>query len=451
MRGATVAAPKAPVRRTGALHLLLRARSSWIGSFGADAYEEKVIERRILWRRNLVISDPAGVRHVLLDNAANYSKTAIARRLLEPGLGKGLITMEGETWRKHRRIMAPSFDYQSIAAAVPSMAEAAGDLVARWKALPAGTVIDMAQEMRRATLRIIASTMFSADSRDIEALVERSVERYQTQLRPSLLDFLGLPEWLPRWRQKHLARATLAEVTVAIDRIIAERRAAPEPARPDLLARLLSARDDGVPLTASEIRAQVLTIFMAGHETTSLALTWAWYLLAQHPAAQAKLEAELASVLGGRPPRHEDVANLAYTRMVMEEALRLYPPAHTISRQALGPDEVCGRRVKKGAIVFVMPWVLHRHRRLWDNPDAFVPERFSPEQSAARPRWAYLPFGDGPRVCIGAAFALTEAIVVLAALAQRFRPALVPGQTIEPHGLITLRPRHGMMMTLEKR
>ena len=446
-----LAMPPRPAPRTQALQLVFRARSNWIESFGDDAYDEPILERRLLWRHSFVVNDPAAIRHVLLDNAANYSKTAIARRLLEPGLGKGLITMEGDPWRRHRRIMAPAFDHQSVVAAVPAMAQTADEVAARWDALSPGAVVDMAQEMRRATLRIIARTMFSTDSSGIEALVGSSVARYQASLRPSIFDLIGLPDWLPRFRQNWNARFAFAELGTAIDSIIAARQGAPEADRPDLLARLIAARDEGQKLTPDELRAQVVTIFMAGHETTALALTWTWYLLARHPAAHAKLEAELSALPGSRPLCHDDLANLAYVRMAIEESLRLYPPAHTMSRQALGPDKLCGRRVGKGDIVFIVPFLLHRHRRLWDDPGRFLPERFAPERAEARPRFAYLPFGAGPRICIGAAFALTEAIVVLAALARRFRPRLVPGQRIEPCGLITLRPRHGLMMTVERR
>lgn len=443
--------PPRPAPYTPPLQLLFRARSNWIESFGDDAFEEPILERRLLWRHSFVLNDPAAIRHVLLDNAANYSKTAIARRLLEPGLGRGLITMEGDLWRRHRRIMAPAFDPQSVAAAVPAMAEAADEVAGRWDALPPGAVVDMAREMRRATLRIIARTMFSTDSSGIEALVGGSVERYQASLRPSIFDLIGLPDWLPRVRQTWNARFAFAELGAAIDRIIAARQAAPDAERPDLLARLVAARDEGQALTPAELRAQVITVFMAGHETTALALTWTWYLLARHPAALAGIEAELSALPGTRSLRHDDLANLVSVRMAIEEALRLYPPAHTMSRQALAPDELSGRRVRKGDIVFILPFLLHRHRRLWDDPDRFLPERFAPERAEARPRFAYLPFGAGPRICIGAAFALTEAIVVLAALARRFRPRLVPGQRIEPCGLITLRPRHGLMMTVERR
>jgi cytochrome P450 len=199
------------------------------------------------------------------------------------------------------------------------------------------------------------------------------------------------------------------------------------------------------------VRDQVVTIFMAGHETTAQALAWTWYLLSQHPAAEAKLHDELTSVLEGRAPRHEDLANLPYTRMVIEESMRLYPPAHTLARQPIVTDEVLGHRIPAGAVVLIVPWLLHRKPSLWENPDRFEPERFSAERASARPRFSYIPFGAGPRICIGAAFAMAEAMLILATIAQRYRLHLKPGHPVEPQGLITLRPRYGLRMTLERR
>jgi cytochrome P450 len=190
---------------------------------------------------------------------------------------------------------------------------------------------------------------------------------------------------------------------------------------------------------------------MAGHETTAMAMTWIWYLLSQHAAVEAKLHAELDAVLGGREPDSQDLAKLTYTRMVIEESMRLYPPVHTIAREALADDTLAGLRVPKGSAVLISPWVLHRHRRLWRDPGRFEPERFSSEQAAARARFSYLPFGGGRRICIGAAFAMAEATLLLATVAQRFRLRLLSGHPVEPQGLITLRPRHGMKMQLERR
>jgi cytochrome P450 len=222
----------------------------------------------------------------------------------------------------------------------------------------------------------------------------------------------------------------------------------------DLLDRLIAARDgeSGVRLTNDEVRDEVVIIFLAGHDTTALALTYTWYLLSQHPEVENKLHAELARVLDGRLPTHDDLVNLPYTKMVIEESMRLYPPAPGISARAvLEDDEVAGVRVPKGSMIMISPWLLHRHCLLWDNPQAFDPERFSPERSRNRHRFAYLPFGGGPRICIGMALAMTEAQLILATLAQRFRPHLIPNQNIVLQHRITMRPRDGIKMTLAPR
>jgi cytochrome P450 len=247
-----------------------------------------------------------------------------------------------------------------------------------------------------------------------------------------------------------VAGRTLGEFDTEIDRLINMRSIGPESGLKDLLARLIAARDEqtGGGMTAREVRDQAITIFTAGHETTAMAMTWTWYLLSQHPVEEAKLHSELHRVLGGRAPNSDDLSKLAYTRMVIEESMRLYPPVHTIAREALADDTLAGRHVPKGSNVLIAPWVLHRHEQLWHSPGQFDPERFSPEQTAARPRFSYLPFGGGRRICIGAAFAMAEATILLATIAQRYRLRLVSGHPVEPQGLITLRPRRGMMMTL---
>jgi cytochrome P450 len=234
---------------------------------------------------------------------------------------------------------------------------------------------------------------------------------------------------------------------------LTERGRAPEAEPKDLLARLISARDTetGGGMTAKEVRDQVVTIFMAGHETTAQALSWTFYLLSQHPDVEGKLHDELAAVLPGRTPHYEDLADLRYTRMVIEESMRLFPPAHIMGRQPISDDEVLGHRIPAGSTVLIVPWLLHRKPALWENPDCFDPERFAPERVARRPRFAYIPFGAGPRICIGAAFAMAEAMVILATIAQRYRLRLKPGFLVEPQGLITLRPRYGLRMTLERR
>jgi cytochrome P450 len=446
----------APVPHRGRMPLFeffRTRRDNMVATYGEEAYERDIIERKMFGRRRFLVNEPAAIKHVLLDNAANYRKTEITRRLLEPGLGRGLITSEGETWRRHRRTMSPAFDHRSIASYAPIMTEATGELLADWSRLGQDASIDVAIAMMQVTLNIISRTMFSSDSDHIVAIMERGAGRYQAQMRPNMMDFIGLPAWLAGMGRIRVADRTLGEFDTEIDHLIKLRSSNPDDGPKDLLSRLIAARDEqtGGGMTAQEVRDHVITIFMAGHETTAMAMTWTWYLLSQHAPEEAKLHAELATVLGGRAPGPEDLSKLTYTRMVIEESMRLYPPVHTIAREALADDTLAGRHVPKGSAVLIAPWVLHRHRQIWHNPGLFDPERFSPEQSSGRARFVYLPFGGGRRICIGAAFATAEATLLLATIAQRYRLSLVPGHPVEPQGLITLRARHGMKMVLVPR
>jgi cytochrome P450 len=446
-----LALPRVPEEPLSLFQYLRVLRDNSLSTYRPDIHAEDIAERRFFWKRTFFVNQPDAIKHILVDNAANYHKTEITRRLLEPGLGRGLLTSEDETWRRHRRIMAPAFDHRSLMSYAPTMTEAAAALLARWNQLPDAAPVDVSVEMMRLTLKIIARTMFSTDAEEVGAIVEEAVGRYQREVRPGLLDLLNLPDWVPRPETRRWPHI-FDRFDAVIDRLMA-RDAATNGERKDLLARLLEARDaeTGRGMTPREVRDQVVTIFMAGHETTAQALTWTWYLLSQHPTVEAKFHAELDRVLGGRAPRFEDLAELRYTRMVLEESMRLYPPAHTISREALAEDEIEGHRVPKGSVVSIVPWVLHRHRLLWDRPEVFDPERFVPERASERPRFAYIPFGGGPRICIGMGFAMTEATIILAMLGQRYRLRLAPGAAVEPVGLITLRPRNGLPMQLERR
>jgi len=449
----TLAAPGAPQGRASLRQSLRAMRENALTAHGPENFSADIIAQRILWRRMFILNEPGAIRYVLLDNAANYTKSEVGRRLLEPGLGRGLLTSEGETWRRHRRIMAPAFDPRSVVGYTPIMTEVTHTLLAQWDALPEGSEVDAAAAMMHVTLHIISKAMFSSDSDEIVDVVESGVGQYQTMVRPSLFDLLHFPQWFARLVAPLPTEGIFDEFDRKVDLLLTERGREPDAEPKDLLARLLAARDaeTGGGMTAKEVRDQVVTIFMAGHETTSLALSWTWYLLSQHPAVEAKLHRELAEMLGGRTPRNDDIANLRYTRMVIEESMRLYPPAHTTGRQPIKPDEILGHRIPAGAEVLIMPWLIHRKPQLWENPERFDPERFAPERAAERPRFAYIPFGAGPRICIGAAFAMTEAILILATMAQRYRLHLKPGHPVEPQGLITLRPRYGMQMILQRR
>ncbi len=446
-------APVPPRGRMSVWQFLNALRDSTISTFSQDAYELDIVHRKVLGRHLFVLSDPVAIKRVLLDQVANYEKTEITRRILEPGLGKGLITLEGDTWKAHRRTMSPSFDLRSVASYTPIMTAAAEELMASWRVLDAGASVDVADAMMEVTLRIISRTMFSSDSDDIMSIMGHAAGRYQATVLPNILDLLGVPEWLAGLGRSRAARRAFAEFDTVIDRLIESRMREAGNAPKDLLARLIGARDEqtGGGMSATEVRDHVITMFMAGHETTAMAMTWTWFLLSQHPAVEAKLHAELDEALGGRAPTQDDLAKLTYSRMVIEESMRIYPAVPAMEREALAEDTLSGVRVPKGSTVMIVPWVLHRHQKLWKNPERFDPERFSPEGCAARPRFSYLPFGGGRRICIGAAFAMAEATILLATLAQHFQFRLVPGHPVQPQSMITLRARHGMKMLLEPR
>lgn len=441
--------PARPEKIPGLATFLRMVRDNTIAVWPDFMFEATITERRTFRRRVLIAHHPDAIRHVLLDNAGNYARDRIGRRLLEPGLGKALLTLEGEAWRRHRRIMAPAFLPRRIDAFVPVIADVTRDLVREWDALPDGTEIDVSAAMTRLTLRIIARIMFSTEADGDAKTVGEAVTAYMELARPAIADLLGLPAWMaPRRRS---AQATLAGMDRVIRAIIERRRRAPA-AHDDLLALLLAARDEdgGGGLGDGELRDEVATVFSAGHETTANALSWAWYLLALAPDEADRLAAE-ASAVGGDPADAAALTRLPRTRMVFDETLRLYPAAHTIARAALGDDEIMGVRLRAGTEIIMSPWVMHRHRAFWPDPDRFDPENFSSAASAARPRFLYFPFGGGPRICIGAHLAITEALIILAMLTSRFRLHLVEDQCIDPVGLITLRPRHGIRMRIERR
>ena len=404
------AVPAMPPRFRGWLPLvpyIRRARENLIAIWPEEAYEQDFIARRFLFRSIFIANNPDAAQHVLQTNADNYVKSMITRRLLGPGLGQGLLLSEGTLWRRQRRIVTPAFRHERVRALDSVMTAASRDMLARWDELADGTELDMAREMMRFTLDIVCRTMFSSD---IEAEAEEigaCVSRYQDTVgRISIPDLLGLPGWLPRLGARQARDAIRREDAILRDLI--GRRRARGAAGDDLLAMLLEARDEetGEGMSENQLLDEVATIMNAGHETTANALVWTWYLLAGHPAVEARLHDELTEALADRIATADDLPALPYTRMVIEESMRLYPPAHTISREALADDEICGHHIPAGSTVMVLPWLLHRHKALWADPDAFDPGRFAPERADERPRYAYIPFGGGPRICLGASFAM---------------------------------------------
>ena len=451
----TLAGALAPAARRGN-DRRRRARDQPFPGLTERMFEEPIVSGRTLFGSYMLVSDPAGVRRVLVENAANYPKTSMDLRFFTALFGGGLLGTDGEVWRRHRRVMAPAFDPRSVAAYGPAIAASAREFLTRWDALPNGAAVDMAQEMKALTLQVIARTVFSTDSAEIIDLIGGTLSRgLEAASQANILDLLPvIGEWRMKARERRLA-ASSAGLDEAVAALVKAREANLAAAPADLLTRLVAAKDEeggGAGLTPKEIRDEIITIFMAGHETTAGTLSWTWYVLSQRPVEAARLGAELDAVLAGRPPTPEDLPNLTYTRRVVEESMRLFPAAPGLStRRAREADEVCGHPVPKGAAVTIMPWVIHRHRRLWDDPERFDPDRFAPEGSAGRPRFAYLPFGAGPRVCIGQVLALNESILILAALAQRYSPRLAPGAQVVPQANVTLQFKTGLKMTLERR
>ncbi len=395
-----------------------------------------------------LFNHPDLIRDVLVTNQKNFHKSRgleRAKRLL----GNGLLTSEGEFHLRQRRLAQPAFHRQRIAAYAATMTDFAGRTRSQWKN---GATVDMHVEMMRLTLGIVAKTLFDADldseAAEIGGAMTAAFESFNYAMLPFTEYLDRLP--IPAVRRFNAARDRLDRT---IYRMIGERRASGED-RGDLLSMLLLAQDtegDGTGMSDAQLRDEALTIFLAGHETTANALTWTWYLLSQHPEVEARLHAELATALGGRLPAFEDLQRLPYTRMVLAESMRLYPPAWAIGRRALNEFEAGGFTVPAGSVVLMSQYIMHRDPRFFPDPERFDPERWTPEAQTERPKFSYFPFGGGARVCIGEQFAWMEGILLIAAIAQQWRMQLVPGHVVDLQPLITLRPRYGMRMTLERR
>ncbi len=397
-------------------------------------------------RRFYLLNHPDFIQHVLQDNYRNYRK---GYEQIEPLIGKGLVSSDGNLWRRQRRLMQPAFHRQRLASFATTITSTTNEMLKRWQPMARrGEPIDVAAEMMRLTMDVILKTMFSTHIADRADVAGRAFETTLEHVNMRLMAPFDWLESLPTPGNRRFQRAlrTLDDIVYGI---IDERRRHPTGTN-DLLSMLLEARDEetGESMSDQQLRDEVMTIFLAGHETTANALAWTWYLLSKYPEAERRLEAELATVLGGRPPTFEDLPRLTYTRMVIDEALRLYPPAWMFAREAVQADEIGGYRIPAGARIMLSPYVAHRHPGFWDNPEGFDPERFTPERSEGRPRYAYFPFGGGPRRCIGEGFALMEAQLVLATVVQRHRLDLVPGHPVEPQPMATLRPRQGILVTL---
>lgn len=396
-----------------------------------------------------VLRHPDHLREVLTTRASSYGKQHSAFTSLSRVLGEGLLISEGDTWTRQRRMLGPGFAPPRMRAYGDIMVDEAQRTASRWSD---ATTVALEHEMTELTLRIVSRTLFG---HDVSKEDTRAIAHAMSAFQRSLLRPDSVPAWLPLPGSRGLTRS-LAELDRIVYRIIAERRAAgaPRGERADLLQLLVDAVDpeaDGSRLTEREVRDQLVTFFLAGHETTSQALTWAFYCLSQAPAAERALHDELDDVLGDRDPTFDDLERLPYTEQVMLEAMRLYPPIYAIARRAREDTEVGGYRVPKGSEVIVWVYLTHRDARFYPEPEVFRPERFEKNRLAALPKLAYLPFGAGPRACIGKSFATMEARLVLATLARRHRLSLAPRQRVVARPQITLGPKNGIRMKISSR
>jgi len=402
---------------------------------------------RLLTLPIFLVNRPDFIQQVLQVHHRNYNKDNFDYRFLRPLLGNGLLTNNGASWLQQRRLIQPMFHRQRLAAFGELMTEATQAMLDHWERHVAQKdVVDVAVEMRQLTLRIIGQTLFSHDlSAEVTTIGHAITAANDYLVTPFPPLFVPTP-------RNHRMRAALRSLDALVaDLITAHRQSQHD--TPDLLSMLIGVRDEetreGMP--DRQIRDEVITLLLAGHETTAVALSWTWYLLAQHQECAQQLHEEVDAILGGRLPTVTDLPNLPYSRMIIEESLRLYPPAWMFSRNALVDDELGGYPIKAGSTILLCPYTTHRHPAFWERPEVFEPLRFTAERIAARPHYAYFPFGGGPRLCIGNEFAMMEAQVILVMVAQRYRLRLGTDARVEPEARITLRPRGGVPMTLERR
>ena len=442
--------PRAPENMT-ALQRLAAMRESAIGTWGQRAYEDDIVRGSFFFlRSSFILNAPDAIRHVLVDNYENYSRTPAGLRVLRPMLGEGLLIAEGRAWKHQRRTLAPAFTPRAVTTLIPHMVAVTDETIANLRRSGGGAV-DLREIMQRMTLEIAGRTMFSFGMERHGATLRDFVMEYADRLaRPNFLD-LVLPANWPTPRDFPRARFR-KRWTDFVGMLMAERRAAGKqegaPAR-DLFDLMNAARDPetGEAFSEAQLGDQVATMILAGHETTATALFWALYLLALDPVAQEQLAAEARQVSADG---EADLERLKFTRAVVDETMRLYPPAFLIARAAAGNDEVAGIPIKRHDVILIAPWLLHRHEKLWRDPNAFVPERFL---SPAPPpdRFAYLPFGVGARVCIGAHFALVEATLALARIIAAFRVTLLDKDPVMPVGVVTTQPNRSPMFQITPR
>lgn len=407
-----------------------------------------VVRMRFFYLTVHFLYHPADIEYVLVTNAKNFIKsrslrTPFFRRLV----GNGLLTSEGEVWKRQRRLAQPAFHRQRISAYAEVMVDYASRLIASWRA---GEVRDIHRDMLRLTLEIVVKTLFNTDvSVEADKVGQVLSEMAKPFASQATLKWI-LDNRLPTSTHRRFNRAA-REIDEIVYRFIAERRASGSDVG-DLLSMLLAAHDeDGSQMNDKQLRDEVMTLFLAGHETTALTLSWAWSLLAKNPESEAKFHAELDEVLAGRLPTVDDLTRLKYTEMIAKESMRLYPPAYALGREAIEDCEIGGYRVPAGAQVFMFQWATQRDPRFFAEPERFYPDRWSEEFSNSLPKYAYFPFGGGPRACIGNYFAMMETVLLLATIGQRFRFSLLPDHPVSLMPAMSLRPANGIRVVVHSR
>jgi cytochrome P450 len=425
-----------------AAQFLLRAHASY----------GDVVRLRLGPRVAFAIFHPDHVYHVLVKHRENYTKQARGYNKLRQVVGNGLLTSEGDFWLRQRRLLQPAFAPAKLAGFADAMVTATEEMSRSWEpAAERGEAIDVADEMMRLTMRIVGETLLGTDVTGEASDVGPALSLVLDEVSRRIHTPWNFLERLPLAGNRRYERA-LQTLNRSVQKIINEHRAEPAKSE-DLLTMLMAARDEETDskMSDQQLRDEVMTFFLAGHETTAKALTWTFYLLSKHVEVRSRLEREIDTVLSGRPATAEDLPKLSYAKQVVQESMRLFPPVWGLARMTMQDDQIGDVTIPGGSPVLISQYVTHRHRGFWENPEGFDPDRFLPGRSEGRHPYAYFPFGAGPRICIGNHFAMLESVLILATIASRWSLNLIPGRPVIPESRVTLRPKHGLFMSAEPR
>ncbi|MFN8373431.1 MAG: cytochrome P450 [Anaerolineae bacterium] len=394
-----------------------------------------------------IANHPDYAHQIMVTDADKYYKDRTTKTVLKPVLGNGLFVSDSDFWKRQRKLVQPAFHSKRIGDYAQVIVDYAAEVAEQWQS---GQTIEVDTAMTALTMRVIAKVLFDADVSKEAHEVGETITEVLEMVNKRFNSLLLMPDWIPTASNRQMKNAVERLDNLIYGFINERRKAAAD--KGDLLSMLLMAQDDDASrMTDKQVRDEAMTLFGAGHETTAVTLTWTWYLLSQHPDIEQNLLAELEQVLGGRKPTLADLPKLQYTEMIVKEAMRLYPAAWIVSRENMEDVNIAGHPIKKNNIIMINIYGMHRDARFFDNPDEFRPERFSPENEKLIPKYAYIPFGGGPRVCIGNQFAMMEAKLILATLAPHFHLSLAPGHVVKPERVFTLRPKYGMRMVATAR